>query len=244
MHKFKRIFMNEVDAGSGNGAQPAPATPAQPAAQPASEAPSIDAIKSTVGEMLAGFRAELTTWKNGFFADARKAGVLKKEEGPPPSTPAPQPAAAPAPTGLTAADVQQMLERDRVLTRAEIEHKLTPAQAKRMRAMLEAERPDDVSGWVSAFMTDMGLVRTQDQQPPVTPQQPAVQPNTAPVSDKGSPAPGTASSWQRELAERPLSMSAAARAAMDAELGERVARQKRIDAARALHGNTLRVTPK
>jgi hypothetical protein len=241
MYKSKRIFMSEVDASPGNGAPAASPQPAGPNAAPTAPAPeptiTPDQVKSWISEALGGF-------KNEFFANARRAGLLKKEEPSPRPTPAKQPDAAPAPTGLTAADVQRMLERDRVLTRAEIEHKLTPAQAKRMRALLEAERPDDVSGWVSAFMTDMGLVRTQDQQPPVTPQQPAVQPNTAPVSDKGSPAPGTASSWQRELAERPLSMSAAARAAMDAELGERVARQKRIDAARALHGNTLRVTPK
>jgi hypothetical protein len=221
-----RFLMNEEDASPGGGSvPPAPAEPtATPAAAPAPEpAIPISQLKSVIGEVFGELR-------NGIFADLRKAGALKKDE---PVTPAKQPAAAPASTGLTAAEVQQMLERDRVLTRAEIEHKLTPAQAKRMRGILEADRPEDVSGWVSSFVTDMGLVRTETSTP-ATPSTPAV-PNTAPISDRGAAAPAGAVGWRYEL-NNPIGMSSAARTQMDAELGADKARRMRLDAARKQAG--------
>ena len=110
-------------------------------------------------------------------------------------------------------DVEALLERERVITRVATEHKLTDAQVKRMKGLLSAEKPEDVSGWVSSFVTDMGLVRTNE--PSTTVAAPVVVQSTdTPISDKGSPAPGGVVNWERELAERPLSMSPAARAAM------------------------------
>jgi hypothetical protein len=225
-----RFLMNEEDGSPGGGsAPPAPAEPpATPAAAPAPEPTiPISQLKSVIGEVFGELR-------NGIFADLRKAGALKKDE---PTPPVKQPAAAPASTGLTAAEVQQMLERDRVLTRAEVEHKLTPAQAKRMRSIIEVDGPEDVTGWVSSFVTDMGIART-DTSTPATPSTPAL-PNAAPISDRGAAAPAGAVGWRYEL-NNPIGMSTASRAQMDAELGVEKARRMRLDAARK-QAETMRV---
>lgn len=221
----KRIYMNEADGSPGNGAPAAPPAPAEPPAPPAAPAPTpavtVDQVKSLMTEMLGGF-------KNEFFANARKAGLLKKEETPPPTPPA-SPAAA-APTAISLADVESMLERERVITRVATEHKLSDAQVKRMKSMIAAEKPEDVGGWVSAFVTDMGLVKAAEQPVPPTPQP---QPNGHPISDKGSPAPGGVVNWEREFAENPIGMSAAARSAMDAKHGRDKAIKMRLEASQA-----------
>lgn len=237
MNKYlaKRIFMNEEGGSPGGGAaSPAPALPpaSTAAAQPEPAIP-VTQLKSVIGEVFGELR-------NGLFADLRRAGALKKDE--PAPTPAPQSAAAaaPAPTGLSMADVEAMLERERVITRVATEHKLTDAQVKRMKGMIAAEKPDDVSGWVSAFVTDMGLVRQTTDQPPTTaPTQ--LPPSGPPLSDKGSPAPGGVVNWEREFAENPVAMSPAARAAMDAKYGYEKARRMRIDAANAPGGQAERL---
>jgi hypothetical protein len=69
------------------------------------------------------------------------------------------------------------------------------------------------------------------------------QPNAAPISDKGSPAPGTGANWNREFADNPLNMSAAAIAQMNAELGKEVATRKRVEASLA-RGVNIKVTPR
>lgn len=219
----KRILMNEADGGSGNGAQlaaPAPAPTAAPTAPEQPPAVTIDQVKGLMTEMLGGF-------KNAVFADLRKSGALKKDE-----TPQPQPAAAPASTGLTAAEVQQMIDRRDAVTRAEVELKLKPETVKRMRAMVEAEKPDDPGAWVSSFVTDMGLVRATETATQAPAPAPVAVPSAAPVSDKGSPAPGGVVGWRLELATNPINMSVAARQQMNAELGEEKARKQRLEASR------------
>lgn len=220
INQLTRFLMNEEDGSPGGGSvPPAPAEPtATPAAVPAPE-PTIPVsqLKSVIGEVFGELR-------NGIFADLRKAGALKKDE---PATPAKQPAAAPASTGLTAAEVEAMLERERVVTRVATEHKLTDAQVKRMKGLLAAERPEDVSGWVSSFVTDMGFVRAEN---PATPSTPAL-PSAAPISDRGAAAPAGAVGWRYEL-NNPIGMSSASRAQMDAELGAEKGRRMRLDAAR------------
>lgn len=222
----KRIFMNEADGGSGNGAQVAPPAPAAPAAAPTAPEPPATSIVDQVANLI---DTKLKAFENGFFANARKAGVLKKDEPAPPTSQSPS-AAAPAPTGLSMADVEAMLERERVITRVATEHKLSDAQVKRMKGLLTAEKPEDVSGWVSSFVTDMGLARATEPSNPVTPT-PQPQPSGHPISDKGSPAPGGVVNWEREFAENPLGMSAAARAAMDAKHGREKAVKMRLDAS-------------
>lgn len=193
--------MNEEDGSPGGGAvTPAPAEPPASPAAPAPTAVTVDQVKTLMAETLTGF-------KNAFFADMRRAGALKKDE-PVASQPAPAAATAPAPVGLTATDVQQMLERDRVLTRVEVEHKLTPAQAKRMRSIVEAEKPADVSDWVSNFVTDMGFAKPNTPPAQATQAQaPAPAPAKPNVSDRGTAAPTDTRDFNGILHSRPLEMT-------------------------------------
>lgn len=231
--------MNEADGSPGGGA--VPAVPAEPPAAPAAPAPAavtVDQVKSLMTEMLTGF-------KNATFAELRKAGALGKEKSSPDPTAAPSPqspaAAVPASTGLSLAEVEAMLEQQRVVTRAAVEHKLTDAQVKRLNNALKTDKPEDIAAWTNTYLTDMALVKQPDQpSTPVTPAS-APQPGGAPISDKGSPAPGSGSNWHREFADNPLGMSAAAITAMNAELGVEVARKKRIEAVNA-RGSQIRVT--
>jgi hypothetical protein len=234
----KRILMIEADGSPGGGA--APALPAEPPAESAAPAPapavSLDQVKSLIGEQLGGF-------KNGFFAELRKAGLLGKEKSSPDPTATPSAsnsAAAPAMTGLTEAELDARLEQERVITKAQVENKLSDAAVKRMKSALRTEKPEDVGAWTSAYLADLGLVRTNNESSTtVTPSAPVL-PNTAPISDRGSPAPAGAVGWRYELSN-PIGMSAAARAQMDAELGADKARRMRIEAAQT-QAEKMRVT--
>lgn len=178
---------------------------------------------------------KIDTKQNAAFAKLRKDGLLGKDKPSSESTatPAPQspPAAAPTSMGLSAADVQAIVDRTTAITRVQVENKLSDAQVKRMRSALETEKPEDVSTWVSTYLTDMGLVRTAESNPATPTSQP--QPTAAPISDKGSPAPGGAVNWEREFAENPVGMSPAARALMDAKHGAEKARKMRVEAGQA-----------
>jgi len=202
INQAKRIYMNAEDASPGGGA--VPTDPPAPADQTAPEPKYV-----TIEQMNASLEEKLTAFQNGFFANARKAGLLKKDEPAPAQTPAPQPAAAPASTGLTAVDVQRMLDRNTALTRAEVEHKLNAAQIKRMRTMLEAEKPEDAAEWVNSFVADMGIVKAAPQ--PTTPATVTTQPATTPakpnVSDRGTAAPTDLRDSEGVLNSRPLEMT-------------------------------------
>lgn len=220
--------MNEADGSPGGAA--VPATPAESPAATVTPAPapavSLDQVKSLIGEQLGGF-------KNGFFAELRKAGLLGKDKSSPDPTATPSAAtpsaAAPAMSGLTEAELDARLEQERVITKAQVENKLSDAAIKRMKSALRAEKPEDVGAWTSAYLADLGLVRTQESNP-ATPSVPVV-PNAAPLSDRGSPAPAGAVGWRYEL-NNPIGMSAVSRAQMDAELGVEKARKMRLEAAR------------
>jgi hypothetical protein len=219
--------MNEVDGSSGNGAPAPPPAPAESAAAPPTPAPAavtLDQVKSLMAETLNGF-------KNAMFADMRKAGALGKDKPAEPPAPAPAPsAAAPASPGLTMDEVKAIVARDRALTLAAAEHKLTPQQVARMTSALDAEKPEDPGTWAKTYLADMGLARTAEQSTPATP---VPQPTAVPTSDKGSPAPGGVVNWEREFAENPAGMSQAARALMDAKHGADKARKMRVEAAQS-----------
>ena len=240
INQLKRIYMTEEGASPGGGA--APPAPAQPPATPAAppEAPDI------VSQLSKLIDDKLTAQRNGIFADLRKAGALGKEKTPetPPATPLAAPAVASPAQGMTAAEVEAMLERERAVTRATVEHKLTDAQIKRMRSALKAENPDDVSTWSAAYLADMGLAKasTPTQPAPATPVAPTA-PTQPPASDKGSPAPGGVLNWEAEFAANPIGMSPAARQLMDAKHGVEKARQMRLKAAEE-QAARIRVTPK
>lgn len=220
--------MNEEGGSPGGGSAPPPAVPpASTAATPPVEtAIPVSQLKAVVSEAFGELR-------NGLFADLRKAGALGKEKpsAESPATPTPPSAAAPAQTGLSMADVEAMLEQDRAITRAQIEHKLNDAQVRRMKSALKADKPEDVGTWATAYLSDMGLVRTETPTTTTTTASTPALPGGPPISDKGSPAPGGVTNWEREFADNPLGMSEAARALMDAKHGTEKARRMRIEAA-------------
>lgn len=221
--KLNRILRNEEGASPGGGAvTPAPIEPQAQAEPPV----TMSALK----ELLGSLKTEIVTEaKNGVNADLRRAGVFKKpkdDEAPPPA------AAAPALTGLSAADVQAMLKRDRVVTTRSMKHELNGAQVRWLETALsgvETERLDEVA---DSFLNDLGLAKAT--QPATQTPSPTIQPGaTAPISDKGSPAPGGVLDWEREFAENPIGMSPAARQRMDAKYGIEKARAMRLEASRA-----------
>jgi len=233
----KRIFMTEEGGSPGGGAVP-PVPPAPDAAPKAPEQPAPLTADTVATIVATAVDAKLKAFENGLFANARKAGLLGKDKSAPDSSATPPAsAAAPASTGLTEADLEARLEQERVITRVQVENKLSDAAVKRLKSAMRAEKPDDVSSWTSAYLADLGLVR-QAESPTPAPSAPVV-PNVAPISDRGSPAPNGAVGWRYEL-NNPIGMSAAARAQMDAELGVEKARRMRLDAARN-QASTLKV---
>ncbi len=233
--KLNRIFRNQEDASPGGGA--VPVAPAEPQAQ-------VDppVTMSALKELLGSFKTEIVTEaKNGINADLRRAGVFKKEkDDPPPSTPAAA-AAVPASSGLSAAEVQAMLKRDRAVTARSYKHDLNPAQVRWLETALQGVEPDRLDEVADSFVNDLGLVKAPTP-PPSQPQAPIVQPGSPqPISDKGSPAPGGVLDWEREYAENPIGMSPAARQRMDAKYGAEKARSMRLDAGR-VQAERIKVT--
>ena len=227
----KRIFMNEADSSPGNGAPAAPPDPAEPQAQ-AAPAPDLSQLVSQiVTQVTATVEERLAAQENKIFANLRKAGALGKDKTEPTQTASTAPASAPpAPAATSADEVRAIIARERAITFAAVENKLTTQQIARITSAIEAEKPDEPAAWVKSFLADMGIARPADQ--PVTPAQPVQQTNGSPISDKGSPAPGGAVAWEREFAENPIGMSKAAYALMVAKHGEAKARQMRLDASR------------
>lgn len=210
INQTKRIYMNEADSSPGNGAPADPPNPATPPASPAAAPIDVDAL---VTRLVGAVDERFTTLSNGLFANARKAGLLGKEKPVEHPTPAPQPQQAPgAPTpaiatGISMADVELMLEQERVLTRAATEHKLTDAQVKRMKNALKADKPEDVPAWTSTFLADMGLAKSPQ---PAAPQQAVATPPAparANVSDRGTAAPTDTRDHNGILHSRPLEMT-------------------------------------
>src|SRR5688572_26534452 len=99
INQTKRIYMNEADGSSGNGAPTAPPAPAAPVAEPTAPTLDVDALMTRI---VSAVDERFAAKSNELFANARKAGLLKKEETPP------APAAAPSSNGLTAVEVEQM----------------------------------------------------------------------------------------------------------------------------------------
>lgn len=222
----KRIFMSEADSSPGNGAPAADTpSPSEPTAAPT--APSID-VNQLVTALMPALESKFKSMENALFANARKAGMLGKEKPAEKSEPAPS---APQPAVITESDLDARLEQERVITRAQVEHKLSDPAVKRLKAALRADRPEDVSAWTATYLADLGLVRTSEPSTTATATV-SVVPSAAPISDRGSPAPNGAAGWRYEIVTNPMSMSAGSRSAMDAELGVEKARKQRLDAAR------------
>ena len=231
--KPNRILRNQEGGSPGGGAEPpAPAAPTAQTqgTQQAAPLDIANVVKDVVGEALAAAMPKL---RDGIFADLRRDGAFKKGKDEPAQT------ASPAPAGsLSMADVEAMLERERVITARATRHDLSDAQIRRMKAALSGVEASQFASEADAFLNDLGLAKasqpatatttaTQTAQAPAVPSAPA-QP---PISDKGSPAPGGVLDWEREFAENPIGMSAAARQRMDAKYGVEKARRMRVEAA-------------
>jgi uncharacterized protein (DUF4415 family) len=203
--RLSRILMNEADSSPGNGAPAAPAVSAEPTAVPTAPVLDVDALMSRLTGVI---DEKLSAHQNAINAGLRKAGTFKQDkpvETPPTPTPS---APAVAQAGLSMADVEAMLQRDRVITRAATEHKLTDAQVKRMNSALKADAPDDISTWTATYLTDMGLVKAPTPAPaPAAPVQTPAQarPN---ISDRGAAAPTDTRDSEGVLNSRPLEMTA------------------------------------
>jgi len=236
--KLKPILRNEEGASPGGGAAPAQSQPAaQQGAQPAAATIPVDAIEGIVTKAVAAALPEL---RNGIFADLRRDGAFKKDK------PTEQPAAATATSapaaGLSVADVEAMLERERVIASRAAKHDLNDNVVRRMKSALQGVEASRFAAEADSFLSDLGLVKAPTAQPAATTQPAQPQPsNPQPLSDKGPPAPNHHSPWKLEFQENPIGMSVAARRAMDAELGADKARSMRLDAARQ-RAEGIRVT--
>jgi hypothetical protein len=206
INQAKRIFMNEADAGGGNGAAPAPAAPAEPTAAPTAPVFDPDAL---VTRLMGAFEEKLTAHTNATNAALRKAGVFKQEKA---AEPAPTSAAQPttsapsAQAGLSAADLDARFELERVIASREAKHGLSEAQARRLRSALSGVSRDSLAGEADSYLADLGLVKAATPPPPVqTPAAPAAAKSN--VSDRGTAAPIDTRDSEGVLNSRPLEMT-------------------------------------
>lgn len=227
--KPNRILRNEVDASPGGGAAPQQ-PPSAPTAQPAPAEPapgiSVDAIKGAIADAL---KTALPAAINGHFANARRNGELKKDKEPTDSS-ASTAATAP-PTGLSMADVQALIKRERVIATHSTKYELDAPKVRWLEKALDGVDPDNLESVAASFISDLGLVKAHTNPSNTAPAQPAPVSTAPPLSDKGSPAPGGVLDWEREFAENPIGMSSAARQRMDAKYGAEKARRMRIEAS-------------
>jgi hypothetical protein len=198
----KRIFMNEADSSPGNAAPVAAAAPAEPPADTAAPAPvagvSLDQVKGLLAESLSGF-------KNGLFAEFRKAGVLKQDK---PADPPTQPtqSAPSAQAGLSTADLDARFELERVIATREGKHGLNEAQSRRLRSALSGVPRESFAAEADSYLADMGLVKAAT---PPAPAQPTVTAPAKPnISDRGTAAPTDTRDSDGVLNSRPLEMTA------------------------------------
>lgn len=208
INQANRFLMNEADSGSGNGAAPAPAAPAEPTAAPtAPESPG----PSIVDQVASLIDTKLKAFENGFFANARKAGVLKQDKPAEPTTPAPSQPTTSAPSaqaGLSMADVETLLERKEVIASRAAKYGLTDGARRRFEAALASTPRESLASEADSYLADWGLVKA----PPVTPTvptqappAPAAKPN---ISDRGAASPTDTRDSEGVLNSRPLEMTA------------------------------------
>lgn len=205
IQKPSKAFMNEEDGSPGGGAAP-PVPAEQPAdnAAPASPGVTVDQVKGLMTEMLGGF-------KNAFFADLRKAGMLGKEKA---SEPAPAPVAPTHPTpsapavaqaGMVSMDEVQLLlaRRDVVASRAQ-KYGLNEGQVRRFEAAMSGVPRDRLTDEAEAYLSDMGLAKAPTPPQAATPPAQA-KPN---ISDRGAAAPTDMRDSEGVMNSRPLEMTA------------------------------------
>jgi len=205
----KRIFQNEADSSPGNGAQPAVAAPAEPAAAPTAPSLDVDALLSRLTGVI---DEKLSAHKNATFAELRKAGAFKQEKAPSESAPAVQPttSAPSAQAGLSMADVEALLERENVIATRAAKYGLAEPQVRRLKSALTGVARESFATEADSFLADLGPVKVATTPTPApttapapTPPQPA-KPN---ISDRGAAAPSDLRDAEGVVNSRPLEMT-------------------------------------
>lgn len=204
----KRIFMNEADGSSGNGAPAAPAAPAEPTA--ATTAPVFDP-DALVTRLMGAFEEKLAAHQNATNAALRKAGVFKQDKpADAPSVQSTPSAPAAAQAGLTQADVDARmdarLELERVVSSRVGKYGLNESQERRFRAALSGVQRESLATEAESYLADLGLAKVPTPQvQPVTQAAPAqAKPN---ISDRGAAAPIDNRDSEGVLNSRPLEMT-------------------------------------
>lgn len=209
INQAKRIYMNEADASPGNGAAAPPPAPAAPSAAPTAPETPPASIVDQVANLI---DSKLKAFENGFFANARRAGVLKQDKPQSEPTAAQPTPSAPsqAQAGLSMADLDARLELERVIASREAKHGLSEAQTRRLRSALSGISRDALVSEADSYLSDLGLVKAAT--PPAAPAapQPATQPAPAKpnISDRGPAAPTDLRDFKGVLNSRPLEMTA------------------------------------
>jgi hypothetical protein len=218
--------------GTGSGAlPPAPAPAGDPTPAP------VPAPAPAPAEV--AFTPEQQAVINKLVGQARQEG--RNAAKPPAPAPAPIVPSAPEPK-LTLEDIARELAETKMRARFDkqaLRRGFSDDTTDDLFDLYKAHKPTDDETWFTE--REKRLVLKQAATPPGT-QNPAplpVVPNTAPLSDRGSPAPNGAVGWRYEL-NNPIGMSTAARAQMDAELGVDKARKMRLEAARG-QASTMKV---
>jgi len=181
--------MNEADSSPGNGAPAAAAAPAAPTAN--TPAPALD-LDTLVARLSGVVDEKIKASQNATHAALRKAGVFKQEasEPAPASTPT-----APASSGLSATDVEAMLERERVVASRAAKFNLSDVQTGRLKKALAGVGAESFASEADAFLADMGLAKAPTPAAPVaaptatTPTEAPKPPAMAPAAPSGHSLP-------------------------------------------------------
>lgn len=136
------------------------------------EPTSVEQLKQLFGEMLKQER-------DAMFADLRRAGVLGGKDKKPGAKEASAPPAPEAP------DIASVIARERAFTRAIARVDISDKALARMETAFQAASPEDVGGWVSEYLSDLGLSRADT----VATAKPPNQNNTGepPITAAGAP---------------------------------------------------------
>lgn len=225
----------EGDGSGGAAPTPPPGGDPTPAPAPAPAPAPTEVV----------FTPEQQAVINKLVGQARVEGrnaATKAQPAPQPSAPPP----APAEQKLTLEDIARELAETKARARFDkqaLRRGLSDDAADDLFELYKVQKPTDDENWFTEREKRLGLKQPATQPQPSTtttaPAQP--QPSGPPLSDKGSPAPGGVVNWEREYAENPGFMSAAARAAMDAKYGHEKARRMRIEAVNAPGGQAERL---
>jgi len=107
------------------------------------------------------------------------------------------------------ADVEALLERERVIANRAAKHSLTEQQTRRLKSSLSSVPVDSFAAEVDSYLNDMGLAKAATPPAPapaVAPQTPA-QPAKPNISDRGAAAPVDGRDSMGILNSRPLEMT-------------------------------------